>query len=238
MPPEDGFSLPREVTRTDNQPADPLQMFLDDLAEDGKPLIERAGKLVAYKARYDADRPELENDDQVGKATELVKEIAKLTSSTNGEFETLRKKYKKPLDETGKTISRMVEKWAGPLGLFEGELRGRINRFQTKKLAAERETKRLAEIEAAKIAAAGTPEAIEKAAETIADVPAPKAQTRSDHGSMATTRTAWKGEVTDAALVPHEFCSPDPAKIAAAVKAGTRTIPGVSITEQVLTVIR
>lgn len=238
MPPDDAFELPREVSRTDNQPADPLQMFLDDLSEDAKPLIARADKLVAFKVRYDAERPELADDDQVGKATELVKEITKLTSSTSGEFETLRKKYKKPLDETGKTISRMVEKWAGPLAQFEGELRSRINRFQTKKLAAEREAKRLAEIEAAKIAAAGTPEAIEKAAETIAAAPVPKAQTRTDYGSMATTRSAWKGEVTDATLVPREFCSPDAAKIAAAVKTGTRTIAGVNIFEDIQTVIR
>jgi hypothetical protein len=41
----------------------------------------------------------------------------------------------------------------------------------------------------------------------------------------------WKYTVQDAALIPREYCVPDPAKIAAAVKNGTRTIAGVHIYE-------
>lgn len=44
--------------------------------------------------------------------------------------------------------------------------------------------------------------------------------------------SVWKYEVIDANKVPREFMTPDHGKINAAVKAGTRDIPGVKITEE------
>lgn len=51
-------------------------------------------------------------------------------------------------------------------------------------------------------------------------------------------RDVWRVEVTDPDLVPREYCSPDLAKLKAAVDAGARTIPGVKVTAEVRVVAR
>ena len=47
-----------------------------------------------------------------------------------------------------------------------------------------------------------------------------------------TTSMKWVFEVENDAVVPREFCSPDPKKIREAVKAGKRNIKGVKIYEE------
>lgn len=41
----------------------------------------------------------------------------------------------------------------------------------------------------------------------------------------------WKYEIEDETQVPLAYCSPDSAKINAAIKAGVREIPGVRVYE-------
>ena len=53
-----------------------------------------------------------------------------------------------------------------------------------------------------------------------------------------TTRAVWTFQVSDADLVPRTFCSPDDRKIRAAVAAGSRSIPGVTIIEETQVIAR
>jgi hypothetical protein len=53
-----------------------------------------------------------------------------------------------------------------------------------------------------------------------------------------TTRAVWKFRVTNPDAVPRTLCSPDDAKIRAAVGAGTRSIPGVEIYEDTQVIAR
>lgn len=58
-----------------------------------------------------------------------------------------------------------------------------------------------------------------------------KTTTRSESGQSYITKT-WDFEVTDAALVPREFCQPNEVAIRMAVRGGNREIAGVRIFEK------
>lgn len=62
--------------------------------------------------------------------------------------------------------------------------------------------------------------------------------TRTETGTSAHQRKAWKAEVLDANLVPREYCTPDLKKINEAVKMGVREIAGVRIYEDSTTIFR
>lgn len=85
---------------------------------------------------------------------------------------------------------------------------------------AEDARRKAEEATQAQIAAASAP-AVEVSATELASA-----------SGSASTRMVWKGVVTDAALVPREYLVVDQKAINAAVKAGVREIPGVTI-EQV-----
>ena len=51
-------------------------------------------------------------------------------------------------------------------------------------------------------------------------------------------RDVWRIEVTDPDLVPRDFCSPDLAKLKAAVDGGARSIPGVRVVAEVQIIAR
>ena len=58
-----------------------------------------------------------------------------------------------------------------------------------------------------------------------------KTVTRSDAGS-ATTHMEWSYEVIDEQIIPREYVMPDHRQIKAAIKAGSRQIPGLRIFEK------
>lgn len=57
-------------------------------------------------------------------------------------------------------------------------------------------------------------------------------------GAKATASTYWKGDVVDVDKLPRQYLMVNQAAIDAAVRGGTRDIPGVHIYEAVRTAIR
>jgi hypothetical protein len=55
---------------------------------------------------------------------------------------------------------------------------------------------------------------------------------RTGNGSTSSLRDNWVWSVADAALIPAAFLMPNDKLIAAAIKTGTRSIPGIKITNQ------
>lgn len=61
---------------------------------------------------------------------------------------------------------------------------------------------------------------------------------RSEHGGLAVKQVVREFTVQDPSLVPAQYCSPDPAKIRAAIEAGATSIPGVVIEERISTHVK
>lgn len=78
-------------------------------------------------------------------------------------------------------------------------------------------------------AVAPTPEAAALVIQTVVPVAPP---------AGVSVRKVWKFEVTDAGLVPREFCSPDAQKIEAAFHAGVTEIPGVRFYQEPIVTAR
>ena len=97
-----------------------------------------------------------------------------------------------------------------------------------------------AEAEAAIKKAEEEAKAREIEAPTVAEVVIPKETTvaRGENGASAHLRKKWKGKVVDPKKVPREYCEPSQKLITKGVDAGIREIPGVTIWEDIGSVIR
>lgn len=131
----------------------------------------------------------------------------------------------RPLRALQEQIGTVAEELDGPLAAAQATLNDVMTRW------------RQAEEVLAAQAAADAREATEAALELDADAPPPAVEWVGPpprtvdlaDGGKVSARVTWGWEVEDEALVPRELCSPDRGKIAAAVRAGSRNIPGVRV---------
>jgi hypothetical protein len=235
-------TMPGAAGNKTNEPDDRFEFFVAKYQSDCEPLVERGAKLLAYKAVYDEQRPILLNDQHVASATELAKSIGALVTGKDAEFLVLFKQNTKGLEEVITRIKLLRDRYMEPLVQFDKELRERINSYQKKQLAAARAREEEARQKAAKLAASGKPEDIQKAAEALSAPPVRAGTVKSDHGSTAGFAIKWKIKSIDSDKLPVEFKSPDKAKIEAKLKTMTEEqkktpgfIPGVIFEEDLQT---
>lgn len=204
-----------------NEPDDRFEFFIAQYKAHCEPLLEEGAKWLAYKSVYDTQRPVLLNDAHVASATELAKAIGELVTGKDAKFLVEFRKDSKGLEDTVTRLKAIRDSYMAPLVKFNQELRDRINAYQVRQRAAQQKKIEDDRKAAAALAAKGTPEAIQKAAEML-EAPQERAGTvRSDHGSTAGFAVTWTIKSIDSALLPVEFKSPDEAKIKARLKTMT-----------------
>lgn len=204
-----------------------------ELKPEAKQLIAQTDAILAEAESYKVSTPAQYTD-----ASDVLKRI---------------KSHQKKLDETESGITKPINDGLKAIrDLFRGpkerasraeslvkramvaytEEQDRIRR-EEQRLADERarkERERL-EAQAAKALQAGKVEKAETLQERAATVVAPVIDRTPPKVAGQSIREVWKFEVTNEALVPREYCSPDDKKIRAVVLAlkGGTTIPGVRV---------
>lgn len=211
-----------------------MDRVVDKLTGDTPDRAQKRTELLFFSSLWESGgevrgqtvppRPEVENEDQAGKATDLAK---KLKDAAKAE-ETARKGAKDRFLNGGRRIDATFQGRAVPLTEAADKLIARLNRYQTKQAEARRkaeaEARAAAEAaEAARIkleqqAKADDSETAAKlermraeeekaraAARAASDHAAGKAQTRGAGGAMATTRKTYSVKVVNRTLVPQEF---------------------------------
>jgi hypothetical protein len=170
--------------------------------------------------------PQIETEDDKAKVEAAIKAAQKITKVAGDK----RLEVTRIFDEAKKLF---MQAEGDALAELSPELKTALNNvteYNRRKLAEQRAAEALA------LEAANKELARKRAPASIAKV---EVATQTTLNSIATEhktggmRTVWKGDITNAAAVPREYCSPDPAKIAAAVAAGVRVIAGVNIYEDV-----
>lgn len=134
-----------------------------------------------------------------------------------------RKSYTDGIDQTKKLLMDQEHTICRPLQEFIDNLDRQMKdyHFAAQKRAAEEQ----ARLDREALAKA---KAEHKSEVEVAVVAPPPKTVRSDF-STTTIVDKWVGEIVDMALVPAQYCSPDPKKIKAAIDGGARSIPGVRI---------
>jgi hypothetical protein len=205
-------------------------------------------ELNRLSAAANADLFEAED---VAKVTDLTTEAraAEFRARIKGrlkDIEGKRTQYTGPLNEVIRSINADFKRVSDPLNKAVEIVDGGIKEFRMAEDFREKEElRKRAEAEASAaihdVQRTMTPKTVATAQEKgdaylAANAEAPKS-VATQTGSM-TGRRPWKHEILDEDAVPREFCSPDPKKLTAAVKAGAREIPGCRIFEDFTVVTR
>jgi hypothetical protein len=234
-------ATPGPAGKKSNEPEGQFDFYIVAYKQHAEPLIEAAKEYLAFKPVYDAQRPVLENETHVARATELAKKLGEFLGP-KGKFVTLYKTDSKSLDDALAEMKKLRDAWMAPIMQFEGELRERINSFQRKQRAAQLQREEQEKAKAAALAKTGEPEKVQAAAEILSKPPERAGTVKSETGSTAGFAIRWKIRSIEDDALPREFCSPDTKKIMARVATMTeeqkRTpqfIPGVILEEVVQT---
>jgi hypothetical protein len=168
-------------------------------------------------------------------------------------IEAFRQRRVKPLQDEVKAVNDLLGTTSRPGGVIFGALLCRMGkggdadrrfsawrRAEAARIAREQEAAERRAIEAARkeeeaLAAGREAEAAEAALDLQrAELEAPRAQVRGvrTEDGRKTYHEEWAFEVVDPEQVPREYLMVHEAAIRAAVKAGKRTIPGVSIYQE------
>ena len=205
-----------------------------ELADSASALIARAHSITV------ADRPQAEA------ATDLCKMVKTLLTKA----EEARDGWVRPLNQQVKRINAEFKAMTGPLEEVEAAIKTRLTEFhRSERLAAEAEAARLRELEAQDMGAlenaraVGADDVVDAIIAEVVSRPDPSqvaivAPVRSDYGAVASIRKGWAFEVEDAAQVPREYLTIDPAAVRRAIAGGVREIPGLRIFADDRAVIR
>lgn len=137
-----------------------------------------------------------------------------------------------PLNKQVRDINARFRQYAEPLARADRIVREKVLAYRREQEESQRKEREALQA----LADEAREELAEQAAEMgLPEVPAPvvpgpevRRTVRVDGGAV-TTRKYWTFEIVEAEAIPREYLKPDTDKIAAAVKAGVREIPGVRI---------
>ena len=171
----------------------------------------------------------IQSDDEYADAAEILK-IVKHKFKVLDEERTI---SVKPLNDEVKEINAWFKPALERLKDCEAELKRIMGAYS---LAKQQEQQRiLAEAakaaEAALVTSSDPQQSVMALVQQATEAQAPRV------AGVSVSRV-WKWELVDPAQVPAEFWSIDPAKLDAAVKAGTREIPGVRVYEDARVIAR
>lgn len=158
-------------------------------------------------------------------ATELLVRLKTL----DGTLEAKRKEFTKPLKDEAKRIEAQFKPTADALTRADALLRQKLLSYRevTEREAAKARNELVAQAEAA--AEAGDNEqALVLSQQAMSTDSGLAVTTPTDNGSVQ-VKHVWAFEVDDMGAVPPEYFTLDEAKVRAAVRAGTRQIPGIRI---------
>lgn len=149
-------------------------------------------------------------------------EVIKTVKDRIKQLEAKRITYTKPLDEVKAQLMADFKKIAKPLVEF-------VESTEAKMLTWYKEEQKRKAEEQAKIDAAALEQAKQAGvSEIVVPVVEQPKTVKTDYATVTVKKT-WKAEVVNEAEVPREYLVVDQVKINAAVRAGTREIPGVKI---------
>lgn len=157
---------------------------------------------------------------------ELATELAKNAHDNWKRLDKRRTDITKPILASKRSIDALFEPALRILATIREELKTKIGVYTSSQRTAQREAMQ----EAANQFAAGL----------VPSNPIPEAP----QAKGVSVTEVWDFEITDPDKVPREYCSPDPAKIKAAIwyadtpKTPPQSIPGISFSLKVNTIIR
>jgi hypothetical protein len=167
---------------------------------------------IATDAALDGIRGlQVTNDDEEAFAAQLLREI----KETHHQLDEKRETITKPLHQAHKAANGFFKPALKLLEEEEKVLKEKLGRYHLHKEAAYNAAVHL-------VSAAETPQQAEQAMELVSNVEAPQGMS---------FRMVSKFAVDYPELVPREYCSPDPQKIAAALGAGVE-VPGVRVYQE------
>jgi hypothetical protein len=201
---------------------------------------------VSYERFLPATAAGIGDEGTAGRATDL----ARLMKTALSDTDATRKRIKDPVLHAQRLIDGGAKRITDRLASMCGVVEQRIIAFLRAKEAEAREAAiaeaaRL-EVEAAELARAGTDgEAAETAAEdafhavqranaSVADL----SRTHTQTGGVTSLRANWKYEIINIEAVPQHWLMLNEKLVAAAIRTGTRAIPGLRIFNDVKATIR
>jgi hypothetical protein len=156
----------------------------------------------------------VESNDDLHLAAEVLSDV----KGKSKRLDEMEKSATRPLNESLKTIRAWFRPAKEGLLMIEQAIKSAIGRFELSQ--AEKRQAALAQL--------GGAASSSEAATALATLN--EAQVSTVQG--LSTRMVWDFVVTDANLVPREYLSVDESKLRHAVRAGARSIPGVSVFEK------
>lgn len=229
-----------------------------DLLGETQHLRARCAELKSAFERFDAATPNGIHDEETqAKAGDFVRQIGALVTSSEG----MRTDIKRPVLDAQRLIDgHFKREITDPMDSIKRAVLAKIMAYLQRKDAEERERLRVEaerhRAEAARLAAeaerrdsaalmARAVEAEEQAAATER-APAARQQTRSDMGTVVSSRKGpWKVRVTDITKVPAAYLLPNEPVLlaiaktsAATIEGGTQPVPGVEFYRETLANVR
>lgn len=171
---------------------------------------------LSVREFYDTKRPEITDEVQAQKASQLLKDIR----SYRTQVAEIAKAERKPIDDALAMFKNVLALWLDPVDTFGASVRAKFDAYQAKKLARETAERQTQAAEAERLRKQATPEAIAQAEVVEKSAAAPVAtRTRGDHGSVASSKMAWDFRILKPELVRRELCQPDSVLVRARMKA-------------------
>lgn len=205
--------------------AEALPSMLDEQSVE---INEETDNLATVCARWDAERPEILNDDHASKAANLKDRL----KAQRSKIEAWHKANKAPFLQSGRTVDNSANAKLDIVDAMTSKMLGRLQKWQDK-IRADRESEakrqrdeaqRLAEAareqqEAGNVTSAQSLEThaadLQEQAQELTSAPV---QIRSDHGALVTERKTWEAEILNEAKIPKKYLSVDDKKIKADIK--------------------
>ena len=206
--------------------------------------------MEANKRFLEATKHGIATEDVAGKATDF----ARMLSAEVKEIELTRTAIKAPVLLAERQIDGMGRKFSEPLVAAKVEVEKRVTVYmrardqEIRRVAAEEAARKEAEAQAlmdqaTEAANAGDFEAedeiVAHAAEVATAAPPPEpVRLRTQIGSTTALKDSWVYEVVDIAKVPSAYVQINDSVVKAAIRSGTRHIPGLTIKNEPKAAIR
>lgn len=202
------------------------------IQSEGRQLVEQCERAV------------IDSNESAEKMTDLLGII----KARKDRAEDARKALVKPLNDHVKFINNQFKESSASLLHADQIGRRKLGDYLTQKRESERaeqerarrEAEDRAINEAAKLEAEGRNLEATQVVETASNIPqgTSSGPTRGMMGAKASTVSRWTFEIEDISKIPHGYMTPDEKIIAAAIREGIRSIPGIRIFEKTSVAIR